>query len=249
MAAQCSGCGFSVEDAQVVHVGGALYCPACAGRAQAARRRDAVAKALPAIATALFVLPIVGACLYFAWIFYAPGKSPDAAAPKVASVAARTVSIPTTTMLMRNDPPGFRGIAWGTPRSAIPGLMHDGPATWETYVRRSDDLSLGMVRLTKITYWFFHGQFSSVTLDFPVASRDVIMRQLVDTFGYPNSVGTAAAIWHGRVGHVECWWSTDPPRILLSSNTYDDLARREDGACLDRRQRASEAKSRQDAGF
>lgn len=68
---------------------------------------------------------------------------------------------------------GFRGIAWGTSVEKIlesepklaEGLMGTMPGV-KAFQIRGDDLNLGGVKTESITYIFYKGRFSSVSIDF-----------------------------------------------------------------------------------
>jgi hypothetical protein len=70
----------------------------------------------------------------------------------------------TVASAFQNEPTGFRGIAWGTPLSAIRGLMRPVGATPagqdQAYLRVGDSMTIGGAVLEKILYKFHNGGFS-----------------------------------------------------------------------------------------
>ena len=78
--------------------------------------------------------------------------------------AALCILPPTVAMAFTNEPTGFRGIAWGTPLSAVQSQMRPVGATPagqdQAYVRIGDSMIIGAAALEKILYKFHNGGFS-----------------------------------------------------------------------------------------
>ena len=75
--------------------------------------------------------------------------------------AAIWILLPTGAIAFQNEPMGFRGIAWGTPLSAVQNQLRPLGATPagqdQAYVRISDNMTIGGAALEKILYKFHHG--------------------------------------------------------------------------------------------
>ena len=71
---------------------------------------------------------------------------------------------PTVAIAFENEPTGFRGIAWGTPLSAVQNQMKPVAATPvgqdQAYERIGDSMRIGAAALEKILYKFHNGAFS-----------------------------------------------------------------------------------------
>jgi hypothetical protein len=82
----------------------------------------------------------------------------------IAVVAGLSLLLPTVAAAFQNEPIGFRGIAWGTPLSAVQGLMRPTGATPvgqdQAYLRVGDSMMIGGAALEKILYKFHNGGFS-----------------------------------------------------------------------------------------
>ena len=76
----------------------------------------------------------------------------------IALAAAVWVLLPTGAIAFQNEPTGFRGIAWGTPLSAVQSQMRPLGATPagqdQAYVRIRDNMTIGGAMLEKILYKF-----------------------------------------------------------------------------------------------
>lgn len=72
--------------------------------------------------------------------------------------------LPAVCAAFQNEPTGFRGIAWGTPLSAVQSQMRPlgAPAAGQdqAYVRTGDSMTIGGAALEKILYKFHNGAFS-----------------------------------------------------------------------------------------
>ena len=73
--------------------------------------------------------------------------------------------LPAADFRPGSEPDGFRGIAWGTPLSRLPGFelvrYEDlaGGVEVQVYTRPGDDLTWDGVPLTAIEYYFYRGRF------------------------------------------------------------------------------------------
>jgi hypothetical protein len=64
-----------------------------------------------------------------------------------------------------SEPEGFRGIAWGTDLSTVPGMTMVGKTRVSSvYQRADDDLTVGDAKLTKILYYAYDGKFYEARL-------------------------------------------------------------------------------------
>jgi hypothetical protein len=74
------------------------------------------------------------------------------------------ILLPKGATAFQNEPTGFRGIAWGTPLSAVQSQMRPVGATPagqdQAYVRIGDNMIIGGAALEKILYKFHNGAFS-----------------------------------------------------------------------------------------
>src|SRR5215471_8841101 len=74
------------------------------------------------------------------------------------------ILLPTSAIAFQNEPEGFRGIAWGTPLSAVQNQLRPLGATPagqdQAYVRIGDNMTIGGAALEKILYKFHHSGFS-----------------------------------------------------------------------------------------
>jgi len=74
------------------------------------------------------------------------------------------ILLPTSAIAFQNEPAGFRGIAWGTPLSAVQNQLRPLGATPagqdQAYVRIGDNMTIGGAALEKILYKFHNGGFS-----------------------------------------------------------------------------------------
>ena len=82
---------------------------------------------------------------------------------------------------------GFRGIAWGTRREDIKGLVHvdADEKQGNTYFKRQDDnLAIGKASLNSIFYIFYKGRFSSVAiLASGNANFEALKQALIEYYG------------------------------------------------------------------
>jgi len=82
----------------------------------------------------------------------------------VALALGLSILAPTAAMAFQNEPNGFRGIAWGTPLSAVQSQMRPVGATPagqdQAYVRVGDNMAIGGATLEKVLYKFHNGAFS-----------------------------------------------------------------------------------------
>lgn len=82
----------------------------------------------------------------------------------IAVTAGLSVLLPTVTSAFQNEPTGFRGIAWGTPLSAVQSQMRPVRGTPagqdQAYVRTGDSMTIGGAVLAKVLYKFHNGGFS-----------------------------------------------------------------------------------------
>ena len=69
----------------------------------------------------------------------------------------------------KNEPTGFRGIAWGTNISQLPDMIKmpggEGRDT-QVYKRRDEKMQIGDAQITNIAYGFYKGRFSTVIIDY-----------------------------------------------------------------------------------
>lgn len=81
-----------------------------------------------------------------------------------AAAAGLWILLPTVSAAFQNEPAGFRGIAWGTPLSAVQNQMRPVGGTPagqdQAYVRVGDSMTIGGAALEKILYKFHNGGFS-----------------------------------------------------------------------------------------
>lgn len=130
------------------------------------------------------------------------------------SLALKTV-LPALVLMMcgaalafQNEPTGFRGIAWGTPFSAVSSQMTPVPGGTKgiLYLRKGDAMKLGGARLDSVVYEFYRGVFSAVML---VSSNDPDARVAINAaftaqFGHgvlPDDLSDDR-LWQGAVGGV-----------------------------------------------
>ena len=82
----------------------------------------------------------------------------------IALASAVWILLPTGATAFQNEPTGFRGIAWGTPLSAVQSQLRPLGATPagqdQAYVRIGDNTTLGGAALQRILYKFHNGGFS-----------------------------------------------------------------------------------------
>lgn len=79
----------------------------------------------------------------------------------------------TPTPVPKDDLDGFRGIPWGTNIEAIEGMVYvetrdDSNVDhikYNVYKRKKDKLSLGLVKLDAINYWFWQDTLAKVTIE------------------------------------------------------------------------------------
>jgi hypothetical protein len=74
------------------------------------------------------------------------------------------ILLPTAAIAFTNEPTGFRGIAWGTPLSAVQSQMRPVGGTPagqdQAYTRIGDGMSIGAASLETVLYKFHNGGFS-----------------------------------------------------------------------------------------
>jgi hypothetical protein len=109
-----------------------------------------------------------------------------------------------------NEPTGFRGIAWGTPLSAVQSQMtpfsEPSPGLGQAYERKGDAMTLGGATLKHVQYHFYNGGFSRAYLisiarpDQPPAMIAAFKAQYGEG-AKPNQF-MDDYLWNGPVGSV-----------------------------------------------
>ncbi len=94
---------------------------------------------------------------------------------------------------------GFRGIAWGTPLTAIKHLHFRKSlnSKTHTYIATNDNFRLGSIPLKRILYHFSQNDtLNGVDLIFSSADSDIVYSQIQALLGNPNTSQTRTAIWN-----------------------------------------------------
>jgi hypothetical protein len=108
---------------------------------------------------------------------------------------------------MKNEPADFRGIDWGAPfedhQMDLVELSTNGNLAY--YRRPSDQLSWGGAELQKISYRFFKGRFSGLTLQlFGANNQKAITEKLFELYGTPEQPNKRVPqyVWSGDKAKV-----------------------------------------------
>jgi len=118
----------------------------------------------------------------------------------------------------QNEPNGFRGIAWGTVLSTIPGFYETNPPDEEgysTYQRKNENMTFGTAMITYLDYAAMNGEFCDVTIFFTVdANFKAIKKNLFAKYGErPNSFkkypDSPIYVWNGTITRVLLSWVGD----------------------------------------
>ena len=86
----------------------------------------------------------------------------------IAQALAFTLSFAMSSFCQAFDPPErFRGVTWGSDKSAVSGLQHvKNDSGVALYSRRGDKLEIGGGELTEVLYGFYRDQFGYVVIQF-----------------------------------------------------------------------------------
>lgn len=141
---------------------------------------------------------------------------------------------------IQNDPDGFRGLSWGTPRSDIDAtlIFHDDidlgktnhlgqSLIYELYMNNEDRLTLGGIDLRNLLYLFYDNKLWGIIALLQNADDFVAARHMLELrFGNADNQTTtksgAAVQWTGRKGVVSLERSVNQSIIfILSRQKYD----------------------------
>lgn len=154
-------------------------------------------------------------------------------------------SIPMIALAVRNEPDGFRGIAWGTEFSPSLGDMTITGESGRTklYKRSGDKMSIGAAELKTIFYAFDDGRFTSVIIQTTgIVNNNAMLEALKAQFGEPLRPNRFMDdyYWKGKITTIalDCKISMqgDCTTFFMSSQSMDQQR-------IDREQKAKEAGS------
>jgi hypothetical protein len=123
---------------------------------------------------------------------------------KIALLTA--ILVPTVSIAFQNEPTSFRGIAWGTPLSAVQGQMKfdHREGHQDMYTRSGDSMTLGDASLRRMLYVFYQGVFSEVYLASDRGSGGAMIGAFRSNFGpgYQENPHIDRYLWDGSMAFI-----------------------------------------------
>ena len=85
----------------------------------------------------------------------------------------------------QNEPPGFRGVAWETDVSEVPGLiLVEEHGDVKDYIKKKEKLVLGEANLTQVRYSFYKDRFFRVLISYDAPwNYEELKDKLFQVFG------------------------------------------------------------------
>ena len=132
-----------------------------------------------------------------------------------------------------SEPDGFRGIKWGTEISTLEDMERveqdkssNSDLVW--YIREGDTLTIGKAKLENIFYFFWMGNFESVSIDFKGDENfETLKKELFKLFGKAVGSEEHAKKRHKKVGiepskteredFFHAWWGENTDVVLSYS--------------------------------